>query len=247
MGQHRFEKQFKNTLGQREIKPADKSWDKLKLKLDKEEKSARPVFWWMGIAATLVAGILILGQIYRTNSIEETPSVVETPVELKMEDEKTGGEQKTQLAIEEIEKPVVEEEIQNKNLVRTPPVPQKKTITQITYEVETLTEENAVAEVTTEEPKELLPAGLEEAIAAVSSNLAENDDLTEAEVNTLLMMAAARISREKPVYTVGETVDADSLLWDVEMEMDQSFREKVFDIMKEGYLKARTAVANRNY
>ena len=61
------------------------------------------------------------------------------------------------------------------------------------------------------------------------------------------MMAAARISMEKPVYITGETVDADSLLWDVEMEMDQSFREKVFDIMKEGYLKARTAVANRNY
>src|SRR5690606_16423467 len=114
--------------------------------------------------------------------------------------------QNTRLAIDEIEKPVVEEEIQNENRIITPPVSQRNTITQIAYEAETVPEENAVAAVITEEPKENLPEGLEEAIATVSTSLAENDDLTEMEVDSLLMMAAARISMEKPVYITGETV-----------------------------------------
>ncbi|HSI69245.1 MAG TPA: hypothetical protein VK941_03365, partial [Gillisia sp.] len=131
--------------------------------------------------------------------------------------------------------------------IKNTPAPRKEAIAEIVYEVETVSEEIAVAEVVKEETIETQPASLEDAIAAVTSNLAKNDDLAEAEVDSLLMMAAARISKERTVYLAGETIDASSLLWDVEMEMEQSFREKVFDIMKEGYLKARTAVANRNY
>ncbi len=247
MGQHDIDTEFGQKLRDREITPKPGSWEKLNSRLENDTKKSDSYKWVIGIAASLVAGLLILGQVYRTNSIEQTPSVVETPVEFKMEDKKTNSEQNSQLVVEELQKPVLEEKVQNKNALKNTPVAQKETITQKEFEVVTTLEETVIAEIKREEPEEILPAGLEEAIAGVSSNLAENGDLTEAEVDALLMMAAARISREKPVYTEGETVDANSLLSEVEMEMDQSFREKVFDIMKEGYLKARTAVANRNY
>jgi len=41
-------------------------------------------------------------------------------------------------------------------------------------------------------------------------------------------------------------VDASALLLEAEQELDRSFRDQIFDALKSGYLKAKTAVANRN-
>lgn len=255
MGRHNIDTDFGEKLKDREIAPKAASWEKLNSRLENDTKRSGSHKWILGIAASLVAGILILGQVYRTNGVQETPSVVETPVEIQKENNISRDQQDSQLAIEEIQNPDAEEEIQNpvaqedlqhKKPIKNTPAPQKVFIAQTVNEAET-NQETVVAEITQEEKKEIMPAGLEDAIAAVSSNLAKNDDLAEAEVDSLLMLAASQISRERTSYLAGENIDAESLLWDVEMEMDQSFREKVFEVMKEGYLKARTAVANRNY
>lgn len=246
MGQHNIDKEFGQKLRDREITPKADSWGKLNSRLESDTKRYGSYKWILGIAASLVAGILILGQVYRPNVVEETPVVVGSPVEVQ---EENGNivEQNSQLAVEEVEEPVIEEKIPQKQSIKNTPVPQQESIAEIAYEVEKPSEESVIAEAVKEAPQENLPVKLEDAIAAVSSSLAEKDNLAEAEVDSLLMRAAARISRERTTYVAGQNIDAESLLWDVEMEMEQSFREKVFDIMKEGYLKARTAVANRNY
>lgn len=249
MGQNKIDTEFRQKLREREIAPKAETWDKLNARLENNKRSGS-YKWILGIAASLVAGILIIGQVYRTDLVEETPAVVETPVEIQEENTITEEQQNSQLVTEEIPEPIIEEEILNKKPLQNTSASGKDAVTYIVYEVEEDSGESViaeVAEVTTEETTEALPSGLEEVIAAVSSNLAENEDLAEAEVDSLLMMAASRISRERTSYLAGEQIDAESLLWDVEMEMEQSFREKVFDIMKEGYLKARTAVANRNF
>lgn len=247
MGRHNIDTDFGKKLRDREIAPKADSWEKLNSRLENDNKKSASYKWILGIAASFVAGILILGQVYRTTTIEETPSVVDTPVEIQKEKDVFEDQQDSQLAVEEVEKSAAKEEIQNKKPALNPPAPRIESITQVVYEAETDAEEIMVAEGAVKSTKENRPVNLEDAIAAVSSNLAENNDLAEAEVDSLLMMAAAQISRERTNYLAGETINAESLLWDVEMEMEQSFREKVFDIMKEGYLKARTAVANRNY
>jgi len=72
--------------------------------------------------------------------------------------------------------------------------------------------------------------------------------VTDAEVDKLLEEAARRISLERysKNYAAGK-IDPQDLLLDVEFELDNSFRDKIFDMLKEGYSKAKTAVANRNY
>jgi hypothetical protein len=247
MGQHNIDKDFGQKLRDREIAPKTDSWEKLNSRLENDTKRSGSYKWIPGIAASFVAGILILGQVYRTNVAEEAPSVVETPVEVQEEKDIKENQQNSQLAVEEVEEPVKEEKLQEKQPIKNTPVPQLEAIAEIVHEAEKPSEEIAISEALEEARHENFPVKLEDAIAAVSSSLAEKDGLAEAEVDSLLMMAASRISRERTTYVAGQNVDPESLLWDVEMEMEQSFREKVFDIMKEGYLKARTAVANRNY
>lgn len=247
MGQHNIDKEFGQKLRDREIAPKADSWGKLNSRLEKNTKRTGSYKWILGIAASFVAGILILGQVYRTTVVEETPVVVGSPVEVQEENANIVEQKNSRLAVEEVEEPVIEEKNQEKQPIKNTPVPQLEAIAEIIHEVEKPSEESVIGEAVKEVPHESFNVKLEDAIAAVTSSLAEKDDLAEAEVDSLLMMAAARLSRERTTYVAGQGIDADSLLWDVEMEMEQSFREKVFDIMKEGYLKARTAVANRNY
>ncbi len=79
MGRLKFEKEFKEKLDRREIKPSENSWEKLNSQLDSEEKSSKFNLWWLGIAATILAGILIIGLQYRNSPVESTPQVVDAP------------------------------------------------------------------------------------------------------------------------------------------------------------------------
>jgi hypothetical protein len=62
----------------------------------------------------------------------------------------------------------------------------------------------------------------------------------------LLTEALTKINIDRSAKSVSVDIDANSLLLDVELELEQSIREKVFDVLKEGYFKAKTAVVNRN-
>lgn len=68
--------------------------------------------------------------------------------------------------------------------------------------------------------------------------------VTDAQIEALLARADEEIGREQKIAW---NPDADELLQIVEMELEQSFRVKVFDILKEGFHKTRTAVLNRNH
>jgi hypothetical protein len=94
--------------------------------------------------------------------------------------------------------------------------------------------------------EKLIQSKLEEVIAATS----KNDKISGDEVDALLAQAASEISRERDrsqFYNSNNEISANALLAEVEDEIYQSFKAKVFEVLKEGYLKAKTAVANRNY
>lgn len=248
MGQDRMENYFKDKLGQREIKPIVNSWDKLKLKLDKEEKRPRPVIWWMGIAASLLGGILIAGLVYFEGP-QAGPVLVDTPgLEIiPSEDDKeefikpdiASGENKL-LEIKPVGTSAEKEKIQispRKDINENTLAGQNKPgnfpeVRQVTPKIQELKEDK------------LLSQKLEEIIAEAGQ--VDNEDALSLEIDALLQKAAKEISLEKQNSQISAQVDARGLLYDVEMELEQSFREKVFDVLKEGYLKARTAVVNRN-
>ncbi|QED37880.1 hypothetical protein FK178_09150 [Antarcticibacterium arcticum] len=246
MGQHRVEKQFKDKLGQREIKPVDNSWNKLKFKLDKEEKSRQPVFWWIGIAASLLGGLLIAGLVYFTGP-DESPVIVGTPYEAAPE---TNASEELILPVAgnknnspEIKAEVIAAEEEKNNASAAPDI--RKTFI-AAENIGDQQKEKELAQGSIPEYKEeaILAQKLEEILA--ETELSETEDGISLEIEALLRNAANEISQDKQNAGISSRVDARELLYDVEMELEQSFREKVFDVLKEGYLKAKTAVANRN-
>ncbi len=248
MGQQRHEKQFKDKLGQREIQPSAESWDKLRMKLDGEEKRPRPVFWWIGIAATLVGGLLIAGMIF-FNNWEITPVIVDVPGNETVP-EKNASEDflKEEIASEETEPSEINsgktsEENERSNI--TPIQDMRET----SIKAENIAEENKeMGEVPGTIPEfpgdRIISQKLEEIIAETS--IQDNEEALSSEIEALLHKAVEEISLEKKNTRISSSINPQDLLYDVEMELEQSFREKVFDVLKEGYLKARTAVANRN-
>ena len=249
MGRHRFEDQIKEKLGSREIKPTEGSWNKLRQRLDAEEKTSKPIFWWLGIAASLAGGLLIAGLVFG-------PANVETPI--ADVPSKNIMEEKTDTL------PGVENNIASENVkTQTPPsgeseksYPEQK-ITQaqkgkaianseVKKNEEIFQPEPAPAIATLVENEEINKK-VEEILATVMSNEGNEEAIYSDEIEALLSKAALQLSIEKQNSPVTTNISPEELLYDVEMELEKSFRDKVFEILKDGYLKARTAVANRNY
>ena len=82
-----------------------------------------------------------------------------------------------------------------------------------------------------------------EALDAINTG---NTVVTDKEVDSLLKVASKELFRDQLKKETAKTVDAKSLLEDVEEEMGQSFRSKVFEALKGSYETVKTAVAERN-
>ncbi|MBZ9728523.1 hypothetical protein LB467_02385 [Salegentibacter sp. JZCK2] len=250
---NKFEKQAREKLGERQIKPSARSWEKLEVKLNTEENKTSKTPWRYIAAA--VGALLVAGTFMWNNDFSESPQVVEEPVnemiqkpEVKKEVPKTNP----QIAAEENknEKGIsAENKATNKITGNTETSVAEEKTPEMQISEENKYEEAIALETISLEPsiseEKLIQSKLEEIIAAA----AKNDEISEDEVEILLAQAAAEISRERnsQMFISNSELSANALLAEVEDEIYQSFKAKVFEVLKEGYLKARTAVANRNY
>ena len=91
----------------------------------------------------------------------------------------------------------------------------------------------------------LIHTKVAEVVARVEGLESDNENVTDAEIDSLLHDAQREILADK-IFRQDNSVDAMALLADVEQELDQSFRDQIFDALKDGFLKVRTAVADRN-
>ncbi len=69
--------------------------------------------------------------------------------------------------------------------------------------------------------------------------------LADAAVEQLLRDARQEILAERSARQQ-TTVDAMALLSEVETDLDRSFRDQIFEKLKAGYTRVRTAIADRN-
>lgn len=255
MGKLKFEETFSKKLKSREIEPKAGSWEQLSKRLDSSEENKKgPAFWWIGIAATIIGAILIFGSFFN-ESVSNSPGIVNVPVERSLEEEtelhqNSSEEVKRKEIVFEEKKEVIETPTSAKTLKVSEE--QKPTVRNRKSAVAAIDKSAKVQEAILKEPElkvaevPEISQSIEDAIAEVVQQ--ENEgNITEAEIDALLAKAAAQISQTENKKIYSENIDARSLLREVEFEMEESFREKVFEVLKEGYLKARTAVANRNY
>ncbi|HMC00826.1 MAG TPA: hypothetical protein VKN14_07310, partial [Flavobacteriaceae bacterium] len=87
---------------------------------------------------------------------------------------------------------------------------------------------------------------IQEVVAQIQDLQRDDKDITEAEIDQLLQQAENQIKQKRLYGKSTKTVDASSLLQDVELELELSFRDKVLEALLSSYKSVKVAVINRN-
>ena len=254
----KFEEQLKDKLEKRSLPPSDDSWAKLSQRLDDEEKKSKnPWFWWMGIAAGLIIMLAIAVEVFGAKDIiDKAPQMVEedtieNSIEQQVENEET---QATELAVEDQQ---IETEKLNDKKEQKPETINYKSVTRQNPKTKIYLANNEEVERNIVEKinevqiaqKSVIDDTVinKEAITnAMEGFKSDNISVTDREVDSLLKLASKELFKDKLEKETSTTVDANSLLQNVEDEMGQSFRTKVFEALKDSYETVKTAVAERN-
>ncbi|WP_299431694.1 hypothetical protein [uncultured Aquimarina sp.] len=101
-------------------------------------------------------------------------------------------------------------------------------------------EEDISLQITTD----IIQSKVSDIIAKVKELEKNNDVITDEEVDALLRKAQHEITTQQILKS--NTVNASALLLDVESELDESFKDRVFEALKTGFEKLKTTVAERD-
>lgn len=234
----KFENKVKKLLGEREIKPSAQSWERLEQRLEKKGEKRRPFLLWITSAAAIAAIFFVLGTYFNPSIPLEEPQMVEQEPEQPVLEEKISEPEIIQIAASEEEEDLEEEQKSSAEK------PVKNTIFGAPVEKTSEKEMLLASEMPSEAPEEVKP---EREVRLAGNKLKINTHknpsvVTDNEVEALLLLATAELKSD-PTFTV----NSKDLLNQVEYELEQSFRQKVFEVVKEGLSKAKTAVANRDF
>jgi hypothetical protein len=201
----------------------------------------------MGIAAGF-AGLLFLSALFFNSNT--TLSTAPTP----LSDTEKFKDEITPLEVTEegvpLEERIVDTQNERKEMALPAPVfdageALKPSNKEITGASDQDSEEPTETDALWQGSEEVISAKIAALVAQVAVMEEERSAVTDSEIDSMLRQAQREILMEKQI-SENRSVDATALLLDVEDELEQSFRDQIFETLKSGYLKVRTAVADRN-
>lgn len=256
----KFEDKLKDKLENRSLHPSEDAWSTLANKLDKEDdKNNSTKFWWLGIAASIIGVILITTQFYKTTEeVKDLPIIVDTKTSTQSDSEVVKGpnvnaniltnfEEKKDI-IESLNSTevasvsntkVVENQKHIANKKRKQPQELKNVFVSKEQSTPQRIENSPVKTLTQEELKII------EVVDVIKQLQGSESSVSDKEIDSLLKQAQREILKQRIFDETTRTVNADALLQDVEVELEQSFRDKVFEALKSSYNSVKTAVAER--
>jgi hypothetical protein len=237
MAKNRVEKKIREVLHERTIVPSENAWSKIEDQLGSSSDANKRGYWAYGIAAgftgILIVSIFFLSQpdtevlptqevVKTTDNISEDPDIPEIQESLSEDLENTG---------DFVSKEPLPEKTQMPNAVLV------QHIDQPNVREEKLVEDFVSLEKVDTKIAEVMNQliNLKEARGAVS----------DATVDSLLRTAQKELLAES-MLVESKSVDALALLSDVEDELNRSLRDQLFEKLKDGYVKVRSAIAYRN-
>ena len=246
MEPNKFETNIKNQLNSREIKPTEMAWDRLDAMLTvAEEKKSKKGFNWMLIAACFI-GVLFLGTVvYQFNNDKV---VIENTVVTK---EKMNQEEvETEIKINPNVVP-----IQQENQVATSEsnVENIKSKQNSIINQKVINQNSKINQKETENPNLNLDKEIQFQNQEVIGQLKMQTVDTKTKIATVKpeyvsadeLLASVDKAR-KSVKQTSVKVNANSLLSQVDGELNQDFRETRFQKFKRNFETVKVAVANRN-
>ncbi|PWI29394.1 hypothetical protein DI383_11270 [Flavobacteriaceae bacterium LYZ1037] len=238
----KFEENIKEKLEKRTLEPSSQAWNVLSEKLHKDSKqSSNKTIWWFGVAASLV-GVLIMVNLFFNTSETDSYKPVLGDTEAKeiknIQDVDHVKPEDNIVAVEDmhvVSKTILNEttDADKKSKISKNQIVKNTNITEVVplHEPDEKTT-NSNLEVVSEKT-ELTQVAFQ-----------ENSNKTETDIDALLKKAQQNLADNKK--NEAYSIDAQSLLQDVEEDLDESFRNKVFETLKTNFKKVKTAVAERN-
>jgi len=240
MEPNKMEKQFKEQLNSREIKPSEMAWDKLDAMLSVADEKPKRNFKWLYIAASIF-GFLLVGTIY-FNRVVIVKINKETPVVLE------------QKAKENIDN-AVEPEIINKSVLHVQS--QKRKVKKLVAAQSNVKKEKQARQLENKEKQILVSNHSKEDIAIANSLENKNDQSVVENKYISAEKLLAEVSDPKfETKTYEEkirktrkaiSVNPNDLLLNAETELNQSFRESALDRFNKKFNAVKTVLVNRNY
>lgn len=247
-----IENQIKEKLQSREIKPSDMAWDRLDAMLSvAEEKKTKRSFGWLYIAASILV-LLTAGTFFFTQkNTEITPNTTIVNQDV-VKDSTLKSQPKIHENVAPIEKiqPLVQVEKSN-----TQPTTDNRQPTTIKHQpttknkVSIIKSDQSIAHQSTsiQNNQSVTQSQNEEIIAEKQgqSNLKNDLPVMEKTIPIENKEVIAQNENKAPTFSK-VTVSANSLLSQVDGELDLTFREKVFKKVSKNYKEVKVVVANRN-
>lgn len=245
-----WEDNIKEKLEKRSIEPSDGSWNTLANRLDAADKKKTKVpFWWMGIAASLIGILFTITLLFKDPLVDPQESVivdVQKPGVDEIVPTEQASQQESLVKVEQavgdvktVESNASEKEVLNNQSIENLPKQQNQIIAKTeNIKVFEPIEMNPVNEIF-EDKK------VSEIVAQINDLKSKGQTVTDADIDALLHKAQKEIAYQSILKESVMTVDANDLLRDVEMDLQQSFRDKIFEAIKNSYETVKTAVAER--
>ncbi|MGS2738971.1 hypothetical protein [Sinomicrobium sp. M5D2P17] len=246
MGHDNTHKYIRQKLEERRMEPSADAWNKLEEKLEKASSPRRAgssTPYWIAASVIMMLSLGIWISREDSNSVQpDVPVITDAPIEKESpKEEKEIGvavtEEKDAIPLEEPE-PIESPDKKENHRLNSPerkaiPFPEDKG------------REDALVSHKEEQGADFEDKKVEEVVSRIME-IHEKRQVTDEEIELLLTEAQREIDSQRIIIKQTGTVDAMALLEEVETELDQSFRNKVFEALKEGFVKVKTAVANRN-
>ncbi len=252
----KFEEDIKDKLEKRSLSPSAISWLKLSERLDKDQKkSSKSTLWWTAVAASvIITGII--STLFFTNknlnlSMPKIANEQEQTTKTQLEDKVTPPKFTISKGLTNTNTINLEKEnIANTQSIANTKKPNTNSI-RLT-ENKNLKENSPLPHHKFGKHKDLAPINpsllknKEEITNLLKDVKSEINASLDKEVDSLLKLAHKELFKDKLQKEMSNVVDASTLLLEVEEDMGQSFRSKVFEVLKDSYNTVITTVAERN-
>ncbi|CDF78094.1 conserved hypothetical protein [Formosa agariphila KMM 3901] len=241
MASNNFENKIKASLEERRLQPSSNSWDKLQSQLDAPQKKKNSKrYWVMAIAASFIGVLLFSALFFNSNSTTDLPVVNTETISntTTVVDTDSLGNDEAITEVEELQKIHIVESVSDDSVVNQ----LKKTVN--TKALKLNSDTNEVAEI-----QNKMKSALQDSVSEIEDNsslVAQESIATEDYIENLLQQAEQDVLADKSIKQAQQTVDAEKLLEHVENDIEHGFRETVFDAVKSGFKKVKTAVVERN-
>lgn len=252
----KFEERLKEKLEKRTIQPSSETWNTLSDKLDKYGKNqTNRGYWWLGIAASITGIVLVSWFVFNNSNTKILePVIVDTPVIEELQQNKVTSNEVEMLPTETIDSPKPMNKSTKVVIAKAKTQKQTPNFNPVNIAKEEALAsnvgnkkdkaENAMDTPVTTTDYEALK--FNDVVAEIKRLQTENTVVSETELDSMLKQAERDILKHRINNENSNTVDANALLQDVEADLEQSFRAKVFEALLNNYETVKTAVAKRN-